>query len=237
MGMLEGRTALVTGASRGIGLAVARAFAEEGAWVGMVARGADALRQAARGIGGHAVPADVSTPEGVHSLATYVGELLGDAPDIVVNAAGAFSLARLDRTDPAEFDRQLAVNLRGPFLVIRAFLPAMLQRRGGHLVTLGSVAGRAAFPENGAYAASKFGVRGLHEVLLQELRGSGVRATLVEPAATDTALWDAVDPDSRDDLPSRARMLRADDVARAVLFAAAQPAGVQIPAIAVEAAG
>ena len=237
MGMMEGRTALVTGASRGIGLAVARALAAEGAWVGMVARGADALREAAREAGGHAVPADVSTPEGVHAMATYVGELLGDAPDLIVNAAGAFSLARLDRTDPAEFDRQIAVNLRGPFLVVRAFLPAMLQRRGGHLVTIGSVAGRAAFPENGAYAASKFGVRGLHEVLLQELRGTGVRATLVEPAATDTPLWDAVDPDSRDDLPSRAQMLRADDVARAVLFAAAQPAGVQIPAIAVEAAG
>ena len=234
---LAGKTALVTGASRGIGLAVSHALARAGAWVGMVARTDGPLHEAAAAVGGHAIAADVSTTAGVHTLATYVGELLDDAPDIVVNAAGAFGLARLDRTDPEVFDRMLAVNLRGPFLVIRAFLPDMLARGSGHFVTLGSVAGHTAFAENGAYSASKYGLRGLHQVLLQEIRGTGVRATLVEPAATDTPLWDPLDPDARDDLPSRASMLRADDVARAVLFAAAQPAGVQIPAIAVEAAG
>ncbi|HEU0012442.1 MAG TPA: SDR family oxidoreductase, partial [Longimicrobium sp.] len=175
--------------------------------------------------------------EGVHSLAGYVGELLDDAPDIVVSAAGAFSLARLAETDPADFDRQVRVNLVAPFLVARAFLPAMLLRRSGHLVHVGSVAGRIAFPENAAYSASKFGLRGMHEVLLQELRGTGVRATLVEPAATDTPLWDPIDPDARADLPSRASMLRPEDVARAVVFAVSQPATVQIPSIAVEAAG
>lgn len=236
-GSMQGKTALVTGASRGIGLAVARALLAEGAWVGMVARGADALTHAAAEVGGHAIAADVSTPEGVHTLATYVGELLGDAPDLVVSAAGAFSLARLDQAAPEDFDRQIAANLRGPFLLVRAFLPAMLRRRAGHVIHIGSVAGRAAFPENGAYSASKFGLRGLHEVLLQEIRGTGVRATLVEPAATDTPLWDPIDPDARADLPSRASMLRPDDVARAVLFAAQQPPAVQISSIAVEATG
>lgn len=234
---LKGKTALVTGASRGIGLAVATKLAEAGAWVGMVARSEEALAVAAAGVRGHAIAADVSTAEGVHSLATYLGELLGDAPDLVVSAAGAFSLARLDAADPADFDRMIAVNLRAPFLLVRAFLPGMLARRSGHFVHVGSVAGRAAFPENGAYSASKFGVRGLHEVLRAEVRGTGVRATLVEPAATDTSLWDAIDPDRRDDLPSRADMLRPDDVARAVLFAAASPPGVQLSTIAVEASG
>ena len=236
-GSMQGRTALVTGASRGIGLAVARALLAEGAWVGMVARGADSLAQAAAECGGHAIAADVSTPEGVHTLATYVEELLGDAPDLVVSAAGAFSLARLDQAAPEDFDRQIAANLRGPFLLVRAFLPRMLSRRDGHLIHIGSVAGRAAFPENGAYSASKFGLRGMHEVLLQEIRGTGVRATLVEPAATDTPLWDPIDPDARADLPSRASMLRPDDVARAVLFAAQQPPAVQISSIAVQATG
>jgi NADP-dependent 3-hydroxy acid dehydrogenase YdfG len=235
-GTMQGKTALVTGASRGIGLAVARALLAEGAWVGMVARSADTLGRAAEEAGGHAIPADVSTPEGVHTLATYVDELLDDAPDLVVSAAGAFSLARLDRAEPADFDRQLAANLRGPFLLVRAFLPAMLQRRSGHIIHIGSVAGRAAFPENGAYSASKFGLRGLHEVLLQEIRGTGVRATLVEPAATDTPLWDPIDPDARADLPPRASMLRPEDVARAVLFAAQQPPAVQISSIAVQSA-
>ncbi|HEX5725758.1 MAG TPA: SDR family oxidoreductase [Longimicrobiaceae bacterium] len=234
---LAGKTALVTGASRGIGLAVARALAGAGAWVGMVARSPDALAAAAAGAGGHAIPADVSTPAGVHTVATYVAELLGDAPDLVVSCAGAFTLARLAETDPADFDRQLAANLRGPFLVIRAFLPAMLARGSGLVVNVGSVAGRRAFPENGAYAASKFGLRGMHEVLLEELRGTGVRATLVEPGATDTPLWDPIDLGARPDLPPRAAMLRPEDVARAVLFAAAQPPHVQIPTLAVEAAG
>jgi len=234
---LQGKTALVTGASRGIGLAVARALLAEGAWVGMVARTAEPLARAAEEAGGHAIPADVSTPEGVHTLATYLGELLGDAPDLIVSAAGAFSLARLDRAEPADFDRQLAVNLRGPFLLVRAFLPAMLKRGTGHFVNVGSVAGRAAFTENGAYSASKFGLRGLHEVLLQEIRGTGVRATLVEPAATDTPLWDPIDPDARADLPPRASMLRPEEVAAAVIYAAAQPAGVQISSIALEATG
>lgn len=232
---LKGRTALVTGASSGIGLAVARRLAEAGAWVGLVGRSAEPLARAAAETGGHGIRADVSTAEGVHTLAAYLGEVLGDAPDLVVMAAGAFALARLDRTDPEELDRMLGTNLRGPLLLVRAFLPAMLRRGSGHFVTVGSVAGRAAFPENGAYAASKFGVRGLHEVLRAEVRGTGVRATLVEPAATDTPLWDPVDPDRRDDLPSRAAMLRPDDVARAVLFAASEPPGVQISSIAVEA--
>jgi NADP-dependent 3-hydroxy acid dehydrogenase YdfG len=233
---LKGKTALVTGASRGIGLAVARELAAAGAWVGMVARGEEALARAAVEAGGHAIPADVSSPEGVHTLAAYLGELLGDAPDLVVSAAGAFSLARLDVAEPEDFERMLGANLRGPFLLVRAFLPGMLRRGSGHFVTVGSVAGRTAFPENGGYAASKFGVRGLHEVLRAEVRGTGVRATLVEPAATDTPLWDPIDPDRRDDLPSRASMLRPEDVARAVLFAAVQPPGVQVSSIAVEAA-
>ncbi|HEX8360521.1 MAG TPA: SDR family oxidoreductase [Longimicrobium sp.] len=233
---LRGKTALVTGASRGIGLAVARELALAGAWVGMVARGGDALARAAEEVGGHAMPTDVSDPSAVHTMATYVGELLGDAPDLVVNAAGTFALVPLAQTEPAEFDAQVAANLRAPFLIVRAFLPPMLQRGSGHIIQIGSVAGRVAFAGNGAYAASKFGQRGLHEVLLQEVRGTGVRATLVEPAATDTSLWDAIDPDSRPDLPDRAAMLRPEDVARVVVFAASQPRHVQLPFIAVEAA-
>jgi NADP-dependent 3-hydroxy acid dehydrogenase YdfG len=234
---LAGKTVVVTGASRGIGLEVARIMAAAGAWVGMVARSREPLAAAAEAVGGHAIPGDVGDPGGVHALSTYVTELLGDAPDVLVSCAGAFSLAPIADTDPTDFERLIAVNLRGPFLLVRAFLPLMLRRRSGHLIHVGSVAGRAAFAENGAYSASKFGLRGMHEVLLQEVRGTGVRATLIEPAATDTALWDAIDPAAHPGLPARAAMLRPEDVARVVVFAAEQPRHVQIPTIAVEAAG
>jgi NADP-dependent 3-hydroxy acid dehydrogenase YdfG len=101
-------------------------------------------------------------------------------------------------------------------------------RRSGHVVSLGSIAGRTAFPHNGAYSASKFGLRGLHAVLDTELRGSGVRATLVEPAATDTPLWDDVDRERNPDLPPPEAMLRPEAVAEAIAFAVAAPEEVDV---------
>jgi NAD(P)-dependent dehydrogenase (short-subunit alcohol dehydrogenase family) len=227
-GELKGKTALVTGASRGIGHAVARALVEAGAWVGMVARTERDLVEAAQALGGYAIPADISAAADVHRIAAYLFELLDGPPDLLINSAGTFLLAPFAETDPAAFDRQVDINLRGPFLLTRAFLPGMLERGDGHVIHIGSVAGRVALPGNSGYAASKFGLRGMHEVLAEEVRGTGVRATLIEPAATDTPLWDPYDPDSRPDLPSRAGMLRPEDVARAVLFAAAQPRGVEV---------
>jgi NAD(P)-dependent dehydrogenase (short-subunit alcohol dehydrogenase family) len=232
---LRGKTVLVTGASGGIGQAICRAFGDTGAWVGMVARTERDLTAAAETVGAHAIPADIALPAEVHRVALYLLEVLGEPPDLLVNAAGAFALAPFAETDPAAFDRQLDANLRGPFLITRAFLPAMLARGDGHIINIGSVAGRVPLPGNAGYAASKFGLRGMHEVLAEEVRGTGVRVTLIEPGATDTPLWDAIDPDSRPDLPSRAEMLRPMDVARAVLFAAAQPRGVEIQVLALRA--
>jgi NAD(P)-dependent dehydrogenase (short-subunit alcohol dehydrogenase family) len=144
-------------------------------------------------------------------------------PDILVNAAGAFGLAPVSETSVASFDRMLATNLRGPFLLIRALLPRMLARGSGHIVSIGSVAGRQAWPGNGAYSASKFGLRGLHAVLDTELKGTGVRATLVEPAATDTPLWDAVDRQQNPGLPAPGAMLQPQAVADAVLYVLTRP--------------
>lgn len=230
---LTGMRALVTGASRGIGLEVARLLAASGAWVGMVARTEETLLDAAAEAGGHALPGDVSDADAVRSLPERFASAAGGPPDIVVSAAGGFALAPIAETDTGDFERQIAANLLGPFLVVRAFLPEMLRRRSGHVVNIGSVAGRIALPGNGAYGASKFGLRGLHEVLAEEVRGTGVRATMVEPSATDTPLWDPLDPDGRSDLPSRAEMLRPEDVARAVLYAVGQPAGVEVSLVAI----
>lgn len=151
-----------------------------------------------------------------------------------IGRAAAERLAALVETSVAAFDEMVAVNMRAAFLLVRAFVPGMLARGAGHIVTIGSVAGRQAFPANGAYSASKFGVRGMHAVLAAELRGTGVRATLVEPAATDTTLWDAVDRTRHPTLPAREQMMSVAAVADAVLYAVTRPRGVAIPNILVE---
>jgi NADP-dependent 3-hydroxy acid dehydrogenase YdfG len=231
---LRGRTALVTGASRGIGARVAERLAQAGARVWLMARSEGALAEVAARTGGTPLVADLTDEAAVWDVLDRLQDELGGPPDLVVSAAGVFALAPVAKESVKSWDDHLAVNLRGAFLVTRALLPAMLERGGGLIVNVGSVAGRKAFPENAAYSASKFGLRGFHEVLLEEVRGTGVRATLLEPGATDTPLWDPLDPDSDPGLPDRAAMLSSDDVAEAVLFVATRPESVRIPFLQIE---
>lgn len=232
---LDGRRVLVTGASRGIGRAAARCLAEAGARVGLVARDRGALEPLAAELGGWALPADVSDAGAVDALLGRFREVAGGPPGIVVTAAGTFSLDPAHRFSDRDLEEALAVNLKGTLLVVRRVLPGMLEAGDGLLVLLGSVAGRRPLPGNAVYSATKYGVRGFHEVLLEELRGTGVRATLIEPAATDTSLWDPIDPDRRPELPDRSSMLPADEVARAILWVAARPRGVHVPVLPIEA--
>lgn len=232
--LLHGATALVTGASRGIGAETAEALADAGARVWLMARSEEVLEDLALKTGGTALPADLGDEASVWDALDRLQDELGGPPSIVVNAAGTFSLGPCSSETVRSFDDHLSVNLRGSFLVVRSLLPGMLERRDGLIVNVGSVAGRRAFPGNTAYSASKFGLRGLHEVLLEELRGTGVRATLLEPAATDTELWDELDPDSDPSLPDRADMLRPSDVAEAILFLATRPPTVRIPVLQIE---
>jgi NADP-dependent 3-hydroxy acid dehydrogenase YdfG len=137
-------------------------------------------------------------------------------------------LSPIESTSPEEFSAAIDVNLAAPFRLIRAFLPEMRKRANGHIVSIGSIADRIAFPENGSYAAAKFGLRGLHAVLRAELAGSGVRSTLISPGPVDTPLWDDVNPDGREGFTPRSEMLRPDDVAAAVLFVVSQPDSVNV---------
>jgi NADP-dependent 3-hydroxy acid dehydrogenase YdfG len=224
------RTALVTGASRGIGLEVARLFAADGIRVAMLARSLTELDARAREIGADAIAirCDVAKADDVTAATSRVVAEFGDAPDIVVNNAGLFNLASIENTALDAFRAALDVNLVAPFLVVRTLIERMRTRRDGHIVTIGSIADRSIFPENAAYASSKFGVRAFHEVLRAELRGSGIRATLVSPAQVDTAMWDEIDPDSRPGFTPRRDMLPARAVADAVRYAVSQPADVNV---------
>lgn len=228
--LLRQRTALVTGASRGIGRAIASALASHGAQVHLVARTLRDLDTAVAAIGSGAVAhvCDVTAAAGVDAMTQAVAMMTGGAPDILVNNAGLFPLLAIEHMETADFERTMQANLVAPFRILRAFLPAMRARSAGHVVTIGSVADRAIFAGNGAYSASKYGQRAMHEVLRAELRGSGVRATLVSPAATDTSIWDSVDPDNTPGFPKRAEMLHAADVADAVLWAVTRRASVNV---------
>jgi NAD(P)-dependent dehydrogenase (short-subunit alcohol dehydrogenase family) len=229
-GILGGRTALVTGASRGIGLAVARALVGAGARTFCLARSREALARETSALGSLAEPlvCDLSRGGDVAGALGRLMALPGGGPDIVVQNAGLFTLASVSETTPDVFAETLAVNLVGPYRLLHGLVATMQRRASGHVVTIGSIADRAAFAGNVAYAASKFGARAVHEVLRAELRGSGVRASLVSPGPVDTTLWDAVDPDSRPDLTPRARMLRPEAVAAAVLFAITCDADVNV---------
>jgi NAD(P)-dependent dehydrogenase (short-subunit alcohol dehydrogenase family) len=220
---LGGRVALVTGASRGIGAAVAVALRDAGATVVRVAR---SLAPGPRD-GFHDVACDLSdsakTGAALDALVAAHG-----VPDIVVSSAGSFLLQPLEATTPAEFQAQLAVNLVAPFLLARELLPRMRRVGRGSFITVGSIVDHVGYPGNAAYAASKYGLRGLHETLLAEYRGSGVRLTLVSPGPTDTTAWDPVRPDEREGFIRRADMLRPSDVADAVLYIATRPPHVHI---------
>jgi NAD(P)-dependent dehydrogenase (short-subunit alcohol dehydrogenase family) len=220
---LQNQLAIVTGASRGIGAAIAEALAQEGARVVRVAR---TVTQRAGGVASEVI-CDLTEPDQVATLATSVTTDFG-VPDLVVSNAGGFLLKRLEDTTAEDLESQLAINLRASFLVAKAFLPAMRRAGRGTFISIGSVADHRGFPENVAYAASKYGLRGLHETLLEEFRGSGVRLTLVSPGPTDTSMWDPFDPDRRQGFIPRAGMLRPSDVADAVLFVASRPAHVHI---------
>lgn len=214
---LSDRVVVVTGASRGIGAAVASRVAELGATVARIARsGMDPLEGAVD------FAADLTDAAQRSAVFDSIDAELG-LPHAVVSAAGAFMLAPLEDTSDTLLREQIQINLEVPYAVARHFLPRMRRRGSGRHVLIGSIADHLALPENSAYSASKFGVRGVHEVLLEEYRGSGVLCTLISPGPTDTTIWDPVDPDSRDGFVPRERMLRPHDVADAVAWVLAQP--------------
>jgi NADP-dependent 3-hydroxy acid dehydrogenase YdfG len=229
-GALAGKTAIITGASRGIGLACADALHDAGARLVLLGRDVASLTDHLNRLGGPgaAFSIDLAEPAIVaKTLATVRGHV-GGAPDIIVNNAGQFLLAPVHETAVEDFQRIVTVNLTSAFQIVREFLADMQKRRSGHIMTIGSLADHEALPGNAAYAASKHGVRAMHGVLREELRGTGVRATLISPEHVDTQIWNDLPPGSRADLPPRARMIEAAAVADAVLFAATRQADVNV---------
>jgi NADP-dependent 3-hydroxy acid dehydrogenase YdfG len=220
--MLEGKTALITGAGRGIGRAIARAFAAEGAAVALVARSrADLASVAAevREAGGRAlaVPTDVTQDAAVESLVEDVTGELGRL-DILVTSAGTAAFGPVSGSKPADWDAMLALNLRAVMLCCHAVLPVMMRQRSGMILNLSSIASKRALPGSAVYTATKAAVEAFSRVLAEEMRPHGVRVGVLVPGAVDTPIWDAMGA-----APPREKMLRAEDVARAAVLMVTLP--------------
>ncbi len=221
---LAERVAIVTGAGRGIGRAVAETLARQGATVVLGARTRSelaAVAEAIRGAGGQAlaVPTDVTQDAHVGALVDQTVGHFGRV-DILVTAAGVAAFGPVASAKPEDWDPMLAVNLRATMVCCRAVLPPMIRQRSGTIVNIASVAASRPIAGAAAYAATKAAVVAWSRVLAEELRADGVRVGVVSPGAVDTPLWDAI-PGG----PDRARMLTPDAVARAVLLMVTLPPG------------
>ncbi|MBI4530611.1 MAG: SDR family oxidoreductase [Candidatus Latescibacteria bacterium] len=202
MGKLDGKVALVTGSSRGIGKGIARGMAREGASVVLTARDADALRAtadelAATGSTILAVPTDVTDEKQVDALFARTMDRLGRL-DVLVNNAGAFDNGPLDEISIEAWDHVIAVNLRGPFLCTRLAMRIMKRQGGGRIINIGSISAQRVRPHSAPYSASKHGLWGLTQVTALEGRDYGIVCSclhpgnvLVERRATSTAPTDA----------------------------------------------
>lgn len=215
---LQDRIAVVTGASRGIGRAVVERLATAGATVVAVARTKTALDELAAAAAGRVDPfaADITDPRAVAALGDHVLGRYGRI-DLLINNAGVGHYAPVDELDPEQWDQMMAVNLKGAFLCCRTFVPAMKQRRSGHIINVASVAGLVTFPGGSGYCASKWGMIALTETLMQELKPFEIKVSAICPGSVQTGFAGR---------PVKDYSLRPGDVADLVATVAAQPAGV-----------
>jgi 3-oxoacyl-[acyl-carrier protein] reductase len=218
-GALDGRRAFVTGASRGIGAALARRFAEEGAGVALASRSGDDL-----GLDGAlGVRCDVADAASVDAAVAEAAAVLGGL-DLVVANAGMGAYGPFLELDPAHLEQMIDVNLKGTLYTARATLPHLIEAGGGDFVSLASVAGLRAFPGEAVYNASKFGQLGFTRALDHEMREHGVRCTNVAPGgvATDFAL------DTGRPQEALAGMMSAEEAAEVVVFCVTRPRGMRM---------
>lgn len=218
---IEGTCSVVTGGTQGIGFAIAERLIRGGARVAICARNGEAVERAIARLSAHGVVTgtvcDVSREDEVERFTELVHDRLGPA-GIVVNNAGLAHTAPVSEMTVEQFDETMAVNVRGVFLVCRAFL-ADIQASAGHIVNIASLAGRNPVPELAAYAASKHAVLGFSKSLFMEVRHLGVRVTAVCPGSVVTSFREK----SGREMDRPDRKLRSEDVADAVMSVLALP--------------
>lgn len=208
---LGGARVLLTGATGGLGQAIAHALAERGATLTLTGRRADVLEPLAAAVGGRVVVSDLSLPDAPEQLLAEAGEV-----DVLVANAGLPGSGRLTSFSDLEIDRALDVNLRAPMLLARRLVEPMVARGSGHLLFMSSLNGRAAPPGTSVYAATKFGLRGFALALREDLAPKGIGVSVILPGfISDAGMY----ADSGVKLPPYVGTKRPEDVARAVVKA------------------
>ena len=192
MESLDGKNALITGAGKGIGRALAIHLAKEGVNVALLARTAADLQAVAdevenEGVKAIILVADVADMQSVNTAIKSAIDCLGTI-DILVNNAGIAAFGTFLELDPAEWERIIKVNLFGPYYTTRAVLPSMIERKAGDIINISSTAGLRGAAQTSAYSASKFGLIGLSESLMQEVRKHNIRVTTLTPSTVATEL-------------------------------------------------
>ena len=222
---LVGKTAWVTGASRGIGRAIALELARAGAVVCLGARSEDALNQLveilkAEELEAHAIPVDVGDNASVEQFALKAIDLAGP-PHILVNNAGVAIRKEFLHMDPADFDSQIDVTLKGPWYMAKAAAPAMQQLGGGFSVNISSIAGRHPFKRGTGYCAAKAGLNSFSEALMLELRDFGIKVFTIAPGSVDTSFHQTALPQQNP--KDNSWMLDPETIAESVLHLITQP--------------
>ncbi|MDT3425501.1 3-oxoacyl-[acyl-carrier protein] reductase [Paenibacillus forsythiae] len=221
---LRGKTAVITGAGKGIGKALALTLAKEGANLGLISRTAadlEALKAAIAEVYNVKVSiavADVSVREEAESAVAAIQNDLGTF-DVLINNAGVANFGTLVDMDPEEWKRHIDINLFGVYYVTRAALPSMIEKKAGSIINVSSTAGERGFATGSAYCASKFALMGLTEALFQEVRKFNIRVTALTPSTVNTPLAvNAGLPIGDED-----RMMQPEDVAELALTALKLP--------------
>jgi len=232
----SGKTAVVTGASSGIGASTARALAQAGYKVIVGARRLDRLEALAREIGGRALPLDVTDPASVEAFVAGVRGMVSESLHLLVNnAGGAIGLDRLEDSHDDSWETMFATNVLGVVRVTRAFLPALVASGAGHIVNVGSTAGRETYPGGSGYTAAKHGLKALTQTLRLELLGRPVRVTEVAPGLVGETEFSLVrfggDAERARAVYQGLTPLTPEDVADCIVWAATRPAHVNIDEI------